>query len=106
MPALNCKLLFFVVVVVQVSLQRLILQMSVYSPTLILSISRVKELPLGRFKTTFFAFGFNAVHKFVCHLLCSSIPPTCFVILKVYALIHGWGMQWQPDHSTYMQTFS
>lgn len=31
--------------------------------------------------------------------------PLAFVILNIYALIHDWDMQWQPDHSTSMQTF-
>lgn len=63
----------------QLSLQRHVLQQpaSAFSHTLLLSISRVKELPLGRFKTTLFPFGFNALHQFLCHLLCSSLPPTC-----------------------------
>jgi len=51
--------------------------MSAFSHTLLLSISRVKELLLGRFKTTLFPFGFNALHQLLCHLLHSSIPPTC-----------------------------
>lgn len=63
----------------QLSLQRHVLQqlMSAFFCTLLLSISRIKELPSGRFKTTLFPFGFNALHQFLCHLLCSSIPPTC-----------------------------
>lgn len=73
--ALKVNLFFFP----QLSLQRHVLQllMSAFSHTLLLQISRVKELPLGRFKTTLFSFGFNALHQFLCHLLCSSIPPTC-----------------------------
>lgn len=31
--------------------------------------------------------------------------PLAFVILNICALIHCWGMQWEPDHSTFMQTF-
>lgn len=60
-------------------------QMSAYSQTLTFSISRVKEFPSGRFKTTLFPLGFHVLHQFLCHVLCSNIPPTCFVILNIHA---------------------
>ena len=41
-----------------------------------------------------------------CAIYCIAVYlPLAFVILNIYALIHGWGMQRQPDHSTSMQIF-
>lgn len=41
-----------------------------------------------------------------CAIYCvAAYLPLAFVILNLYALIHCWGMQWEPDHSTFMQTF-
>lgn len=70
----------------QVYLQRHVLQqMSAYSHTATFSISRVKEFPSGRFKTTLFPLGFHVLHQFLCHVLHSCIPPTCFVIPNIHA---------------------
>lgn len=41
-----------------------------------------------------------------CAIYCvAAYLPLTFVILNIYALIHCWGMQWEPDHSTFMQIF-
>lgn len=79
--------------------------MSAFSHTLLLSISRVKELPLGRFKTTLFPLVLMPYASFCAIYCAAAYLPLAFVILNIYALIHCWGMHWEPDHSTSMQTF-